>query len=175
MHQEKIFNTRVTVTITTKKEMELFFLRCEVIAILKEAPLHFLSLNKFLCDYHEKCSHAFDMSSIGLIHDLVVIMGKPGNQAISLLTRAIGTVKVSVKPEQFANDVHALLKSSEGEIPLVSFAAAYWLQFDKMIELSGSGDTLADVLCNVPNVKITDSLKVSWAKQAITNGMQAVQ
>ena len=175
MHQKKIFNTHVTVNIATEKEKELCFLRCEVTSILKEAPLHFLPLNKFLNDYYEKCSHAFDMSSIGLIHDLVVIMGKPGNQAISLITRAIGTVKVSVRPEQFASDVHALLKSSEGAIPLVSFAATYWLQFDKMIELSDSGDTLADVLCNVPNVKITDSLMVSWAKQAIRNGMQAVQ
>ena len=172
VHQKKIFNTHVTVNIATEKEKELCFLRCEVTSILKEAPLHFLPLNKFLNDYYEKCSHAFDMSSIGLIHDLVVIMGKPGNQAISLITRAIGTVKVSVKPEQFASDVHALLKSSEGAIPLVSFAATYWLQFDKMIELSDSGDTLADVLCNVPNVKITDSLMVSWAKQAIRNGMQ---
>lgn len=175
VHQKKIFNTHVTVNIATEKEKDLCFLRCEVTSILKEAPLHFLPLNKFLNDYYEKCSHAFDMSSIGLIHDLVVIMGKPGNQAISLITRAIGTVKVSVKPEQFASDVHALLKSSEGAIPLVSFAATYWLQFDKMIELSDSGDTLADVLCNVPNVKITDSLMVSWAKQAIRNGMQAVQ
>ena len=175
VHQKKIFNTHVTVNIATEKEKELCFLRCEVTSILKEAPLHFLPLNKFLNDYYEKCSHAFDMSSIGLIHDLVVIMGKPGNQAISLITRAIGTVKVSIKPEQFANNVHALLKSCEGAIPLVSFAATYWLQFDKMIELSDSGDTLAEVLCNVPNVKVTDSLMVSWAKQAIRNGMQAKQ
>ena len=160
----------MTVTIATDKEKELCFLRCEVTSILKEAPLHFLPLNKFLNDFYEKCSHAFDMSCIGLIHDLVVITGKPGNQAISLVTRAISAVKVSVEPEQFAKDVHALLKSCEGALPLVSFAASYWLKFDKKIELNDHGAALSDVLCNVPNVKITDSLMVSWSQQAIRNG-----
>lgn len=171
VHQKKIFNTHVTVNIATDKEKELCFLRCEVTSILKEAPLHFLPLNKFLSDYYEKCSRAFDMSSIGLIHDLVVITGKPGNQTISLVTRAIGSVKVSVEPEQFARDVHALLKSCEGSLPLVSFAASYWLQFDKKIEPSEQGASLTDVLSCVPNVKITDSLMVSWVKQAVKNGM----
>lgn len=170
VHQKKIFNTYVTVNIATDKEKELCFLRCEVTSILKEAPLHFLPLNKFLSDYYEKCSRAFDMSSVGLIHDLVVITGKPGNQAISLVTRAIGAVKVSVELEQFSKDVHALLKSCEGALPLVSFAASYWLKFDKKIELNERGATLADVLSSVPNVKITDSLMVSWAQQAMRNG-----
>ena len=171
VHQKKIFNTYVTVNIATDKEKELCFLRCEVTSILKEAPLHFLPLNKFLSDYYEKCSRAFDMSSVGLIHDLVVITGKPGNQAISLVTRAIGAVKVSVELEQFSKDVHALLKSCEGALPLVSFAASYWLTFDKKIELNERGATLADVLSSVPNVKVTDSLMVSWAQQAMRNGM----
>lgn len=170
VHQKKIFNTYVTVNIATDKEKELCFLRCEVTSILKEAPLHFLPLNKFLSDYYEKCSRAFDMSSVGLIHDLVVITGKPGNQAISLVTRAIGAVKVSVELEQFSKDVHALLKSCEGALPLVSFAASYWLTFDKKIELNERGATLADVLSSVPNVKVTDSLMVSWAQQAMRNG-----
>ena len=171
MHQKKIFNTHVTVNIATDKEKELCFLRCEVTSILKEAPLHFLPLNKFLSDYYEKCSQAFDMSCIGLIHDLVVITGKPGNQAISLVTRAIGAVKVSVEPEQFAKDVHALLKSCEGALPLVSFAASYWLKFDKKIELNEHGASLADALSSVPNVKISESLMLSWAQQAIRDGM----
>ncbi|KAJ7340352.1 hypothetical protein OS493_003095 [Desmophyllum pertusum] len=170
VHQKKIFNTYVTVNIATDKEKELCFLRCEVTSILKEAPLHFLPLNKFLSDYYEKCSRAFDMTSVGLIHDLVVITGKPGNQAISLVTRAIGSVKVSVEPEQFARDVHVLLKSCEGTLPLVSFAASYWLKFDKKIEFNEQGTAFADVLSCVPNVKITDSLMVSWAKQAVNNG-----
>lgn len=171
VHQKKIFNTHVTVNIATDKEKELCFLRCEVTSILKEAPLHFLPLNKFLSDYYEKCSRAFDMSSVGLIHDLVVITGKPGNQAISLVTRAIGSVKVSIEPEEFARDVHALLKSCEGSLPLVSFAASYWLCLDKKIESNEQGTALADVLSSIPNVKISDSLMVSWAKQAIKNGM----
>lgn len=171
VHQKKIFNTHVTVNIATDKEKELCFLRCEVTSILKEAPLHFLPLNKFLSDYYEKCSRAFDMSSVGLIHDLVIITGKPGNQAISLVTRAIGAVKVSVEPEQFAKDVHALLKSCEGALPLVSFAASYWLKFDKKIVLNENGVTLADALSKVPNVKISESLMVSWIQQAIKNGM----
>lgn len=111
------------------------------------------------------------MSSVGLIHDLVIITGKPGNQAISLVTRAIGAVKVSVEPEQFAKDVHALLKSCEGALPLVSFAASYWLKFDKKIVLNENGVTLADALSKVPNVKISESLMVSWIQQAIKNGM----
>ena len=171
VHQKKIFNTHVTVNIATDKEKELCFLRCEVTSILKEAPLHFLPLNKFLSDYYEKCSRAFDMSSVGLIHDLVVITGKPGNQAISLVTRAIGAVKVSVELEQFAKDVHALLKSCEGALPLVSFAASYWLKFDKKIVLNENGVTLADALRKVPNVKVSESLMVSWLQQAIKNGM----
>lgn len=171
VHQKKIFNTHVTVNIATDKEKELCFLRCEVTSILKEAPLHFLPLNKFLSDYYEKCSRAFDMSSVGLIHDLVIITGKPGNQAISLVTRAIEAVKVLVEPEQFAKDVHALLKSREGALPLVSFAASYWLKFDKKIVLNENGVTLADALSKVPNVKISESLMVSWIQQAIKNGM----
>ena len=171
VHQKKIFNTHVTVNIATDKEKELCFLRCEVTSILKEAPLHFLPLNKFLSDYYEKCSRAFDMSAVGLIHDLVVITGKPGNQAISLVTRAIGAVKVSVELEQFAKDVHALLKSCEGALPLVSFAASYWLKFDKKIVLNENGVTLADALSKVPNVKVSESLMVSWLQQAIKNGM----
>lgn len=171
VHQKKIFNTHVTVNIATDKEKELCFLRCEVTSILKEAPLHFLPLNKFLSDYYEKCSQAFDMSSIGLIHDLVIITGKPGNQAISLVTRAIGAVKISVEPETFPRDVHVLLQSCEGALPLVSFAASYWLKFDKKIELDGRGVTLYDALSSVPNIKISDSLTMSWAQQAIRNGM----
>ena len=170
VHQKKIFNTCVTVNIATEKEKELCFLRCEVTSILKEAPLHFLPLNKFLSDYYEKCSRAFDMSSVGLIHDLVVLTGKPGNQAISLVTRAVTSVRVSVESEQFAKDVHTLLKSFEGSLPLVSFAASYWLKFDRKIESSEQGTALVDVLNCVPNVKVTDSLMVSWAKQAVKHG-----
>lgn len=172
VHQKKIFNTCVAVNIATDKEKELCFLRCEVTSILKEAPLHFLPLNKFLSDYYEKCSRAFDMTSIGVIHDLVVLTGKPGNQAISLVTRAIGGVRVSVEPDQFANDVHTLLKSSEGSLPLVSFAASYWLNFDRKIESNDEGSALMEVLNCVPNVKVTESLMVSWAKQALKHGME---
>ena len=172
VHQKKIFNTCVAVNIATDKEKELCFLRCEVTSILKEAPLHFLPLNKFLSDYYEKCSRAFDMTSIGVIHDLVVLTGKPGNQAISLVTRAIGGVRVSVEPDQFANDVHTLLKSSEGSLPLVSFAASYWLNFDRKVESNDEGSALMEVLNCVPNVKVTESLMVSWAKQALKHGME---
>ncbi|XP_022794519.1 meiosis regulator and mRNA stability factor 1-like [Stylophora pistillata] len=170
VHQKKIFNTCVTVNIATDKEKELCFLRCEVTSILKEAPLHFLPLNKFLSEFYEKCSRAFDMTSIGLIHDLVVLTGKPGNQAISLLTRAIGGVRVSVEPDQFAKDVHTLLKSCKGSLPLVSFAASYWLNFDKKIESNDQGSALLEVLNCVPNVKVSESLMVSWAKQALKHG-----
>ena len=171
VHQKKIFNSFVSVTIATEKEKELCFLRCEVTSILKEAPLHFMPLNKFLNDFYEKCSHAFDMSSVGLIHDLVVITGKPGHQTISLVTRAICNVKITVAPREFANDVHALLKSCEGAIPLVSFAASYWLKFDKKLEPSEHGTALADLLSDVPNVKISESLMVTWVKQAVRDGM----
>ena len=171
VHGKKIFNTQVTVNIATDKEKELCFLRCEVTSILKEAPLLFLPLNKFLSDYYEKCSRAFDMSCIGLIHDLVVVTGKPGNQAISLVTRAISAVKVSVDAEQFARDVHELLQSCEGAMPLVSIAASYWLKFDRKIEVREGGVVFADALSSVPNVKISDSLMVSWAQPAIRHGM----
>lgn len=170
VHGKKIFNTQVTVNIATDKEKELCFLRCEVTSILKEAPLLFLPLNKFLSDYYEKCSRAFDMSCIGLIHDLVVVTGKPGNQAISLVTRAISAVKVSVDAEQFARDVHELLQSCEGAMPLVSIAASYWLKFDRKIEVREGGVVFADALSSVPNVKISDSLMVSWAQPAIRHG-----
>lgn len=170
VHAKKIFNTHVTVNIATDKEKELCFLRCEVTSILKEAPLHFLPLNKFLSDYYEKCCRAFDMSAIGLIHDLVVVTGKPGNQTISLVTRAISSVKVSVDLEKFAKDVHELLQSCEGALPLVSFAASYWLKFDRKIEVNENGVVLADALSSVPNVKISDSLMVSWARPAVRHG-----
>ena len=51
------------------------------------------------------------------------------------------------------------------------FAASYWLQFDKKIEPNERGAALADVLSCVPNIKITDSLMVTWARQAVKNGM----
>ena len=171
VHQKKIFNSFVSVTIATDKEKDLCFLRCEVTSILKEAPLHFMPLNKFLNDFYEKCSHPFDMSSVGLMHDLVVITGKPGNQAISLVTRAVCRVKVRVDLHQFSKDVHALLKSCDGAIPLVSFAASYWLKFDKKLELNENGSALGEVLCSVPNVKISDSLMVTWVTQAIKDGL----
>lgn len=67
------------VNIVIDKEKELCFLRCEVIFILKEVFLFFLSLNKFFSDYYEKCFRVFDMSCIGFIYDLVVVIGKLGN------------------------------------------------------------------------------------------------
>ena len=170
VHQQLIFNTYVNVTMATEKEKELSFLRCKVMSILKDAPLHWLPLNKFLSDFYEKCSHTFDMNSLGLLRDLVVICGKPGNQTISLMTRALGNVRVTVEREPFAKDVHTLLKCNKGVLPLVSFAATYWLKCDKKIDVGEKGVPLAQVLAAVPNVRVSDSLMVTWIKQAVRNG-----
>ena len=170
VHQRKIFNTCVTVNLATKKEKQLRLCH-EVISILKKVPLYFLPLDKFLSGYHENCSRMFEMNSLVDLQDQVVLTGKPGNQAISLVTEAIGGVRVSVEPDQFANDVHTLLESCDGSLPLVSFAASYWLKFDRKIESNVQGSALMEVLNCVPNIKVTESLTVSWAQQALKNGM----
>ncbi|XP_048575860.1 uncharacterized protein LOC5520570 isoform X1 [Nematostella vectensis] len=174
VHNQQIFNTAVTVTIATEKEKELCFLRCEVTSVLKEAPLHWMPLTKFLSEFYEKCSHAFDMSSIGMLPDLVVILGKPGSQTISLVTHVLGSVKVIIEQESFTLEVHNLLKQYKGNLPLVNFAACYWIKFNKHIEVGVNGIPLAEALEAVPNVRVTSSEAgnetVCWAKTGIRNG-----
>ena len=172
VHQREIFNSRVTVNMATKKVKQHRHLMLEVVSILEEVPLYFLPLDKFLSDYHKKFSKMFEMNSLICLQDWVVLTGKPGNQAISLVTKAIGGVRVSVDPDQFANDVHTLLKSCGGSLPLVSFAASYLLEFDRKIESNVQGSALKEVLRFVPNVKVTESLTVSWAQQALEHGMR---
>ena len=166
VHGQTIFGACVSVSLATEKDKEFGALRSRVAGILREAPLHWLRLHKFLSCFYEKHTQAFDMNSLGLLHDLVVICGKPGNQTMSLLSRSLGGVRVKVDREQFGEDVHALLKCNKGVVPLVSLAALYWLKFDRTIAVNSGGTPLVEVLAGVPNVRVSDSQMVAWIKQA---------
>ena len=172
--QQQIFNTNVTVTIASEKEKELCFLRCEVTSILKETPLHWTPLNKFLSEYYEKCSKSFDTNSLNLIQDLVLVNGTPGNQTISLVTHAVASAHVTVEQEGFAWEVHEVLRGHGGEVEVAAFAALYWLKYGKMIQVAHNGVTLEGALNKVPNVfvavKENESKVVTWIKQGAKNG-----
>ena len=176
VNQQQIFGTTVTVTIATEKEKDLCFLRCEVTSILKETPLHWTPLNKFLSEYYEKCSKSFDTNSLNLIQDLVIVNGTPGNQTISLVTRAVATVRIKVEFELFAWEVHELLKGHTGEVNIAAFAALYWLKYDKVVEVDQSGMALEDILKKVPNVMVSkkenEAKFITWIKQGTRNGKQ---
>lgn len=173
VNQQQIFGTTVTVTIATEKEKDLCFLRCEVTSILKETPLHWTPLNRFLSEYYEKCSKSFDTNSLNLIQDLVIVNGTPGNQTISLVTRAVAGAHIKVEPESFAWEVHGLLRT-HNEMDIAAFAALYWLKYNKVIEIDSSGIVLEDALNKVPNVivnmKENEAKFITWIKPGARNG-----
>lgn len=76
------------------------------------------------------------MSFVGFIYDLVVIIGKFGNQVISFVIRVIGSIKVFVEFEEFVRDVYSFFKFCEGSLLLVSFVVLYWFYLDKKIEFN---------------------------------------
>lgn len=176
VNNQKIFGTFITASIVTEKEKELYFMSCEVISVLREAPLKWMPLNKFLGVFYERCSHPFDMGVLMMVPDLVSVVGKPGAEAICLSTAGICSVKVLVDPFTFAKEVHILVKHHKGNLIFAHFAALYWLKYGKEIGAGDSGVLLSDALQTVPNVRIKRDVSgkdvVTWAKQGIVNGKQ---
>lgn len=177
VNNQKMFGTFINASIVTEKEKELYFMSCEVISVLKEAPLKWMPLNKFLGVFYERCSHPFDMGALMMVPDLVSVLGKPGTEAICLSSLGICSVKVLVDAVTFAKKVHLMLKHQKGSLVLGHFAALYWLKYGKEIEAGDKGLFLTDALQSVPNVCIRRDVSgkdvLTWAKQGIVNGKQA--
>lgn len=174
VNNQQIFSMSVTVTLATEKEKELCFLSSEVTSVLKEAPLHWMPLNKFLSLFYEKSSHPFDMNVLTMLPDIVTIIGKPGSEAICLATPDINSTRIHIVDwNAFSQEVHLLLKQYQGSMLLANFAASYWLKFDKQLEVNDKGVCLSDALKDVINICIkvdTGKDLVSWAKEGIVNG-----
>lgn len=174
VNNQRIFSTAVTVTLVTEKEKELCFLSTEVTSALKEAPLQWMPLNKFLSFFYEKCSRPFDMNVLTIVPDVITIIGKPGSEAICLSSPDLHTNTILVEDTRdFNQEVHMLLKDHKGYLLLGNFAASYWLKFDKQFQVNESGVCLSDALEGVVNVCIKEDAGkevVSWAKEGIING-----
>ncbi|XP_022407945.1 meiosis regulator and mRNA stability factor 1 isoform X4 [Delphinapterus leucas] len=132
LHRYKIGSKKILVSLATgAANKSLSLLSAETMSILQDAPACCLPLFKFT-DIYEKNEHEFD----------------PDSYKIPFVILSLKT---------FAPQVHSLLQTHEGTVPLLSFPDCYAAEFGELEvvqENGGGGVPLEHLITCVPGVNI---------------------
>ncbi|MGH0129640.1 UNVERIFIED_CONTAM: hypothetical protein FKN15_048345 [Acipenser sinensis] len=157
LHRYKIGGKRIQVSLVTgNNSRTLALLRSEIITILQDAPACCLPLFKFTEIYEKKFGHKLGVSDLNKLTDTVAVRDQGNSSESEFDPDSYKIPFVFMSMKTFASQVHGLLQTHEGTVPLLSFPECYASEFNplKLVEEGEGGVPLEHLITCIPGINI---------------------